>query len=53
MLAIARDGSTAGINQEAMSYAKASVPDAIKRLGPVGLALADLAVAKIGAATAR
>jgi hypothetical protein len=54
MLALARYGRTAGVNQEAMiaeavSYAKASVPDAIKRLGPVGSVLADLAVAKIEA----
>ncbi|WP_376872417.1 hypothetical protein [Albirhodobacter sp. R86504] len=52
MLAIARYGRTAGVNQEAMvaeavNYAKASVPDAIKRLGPVETVLADLAVAKI------
>ncbi len=54
MLALARYGRKAGVNQEAMvaeavSYAKASVPDAIKRLGPVGSVLADLAVAKIEA----
>jgi len=54
MLALARYGRKAGVNQEAMineaiNYAKASVPDAIKRLGPVGSVLADLATAKIEA----
>lgn len=55
MLALARYGRTARINKEAMvaeavTYAKASVPDAIKRLGPVGSVLEDLATAKIEAA---
>ncbi len=54
MLALARYGRKAGVNQDAMiseaiNYAKASVPDAIKRLGPVGSVLADLATAKIEA----
>ncbi|WP_376873141.1 hypothetical protein [Albirhodobacter sp. R86504] len=49
MLAIARYGRTTGVNQGAMvagavNYAKASVPDVIKRLWPVGTVLA---VAKI------
>jgi hypothetical protein len=34
---------------EAINYAKASVPGAIKRRGPVGSALADLATAKVEA----
>ncbi|WP_376873145.1 hypothetical protein [Albirhodobacter sp. R86504] len=49
MFEIARCGWTTGVNQgamvaEAVNYAKASVPDAIKRLWPVGTVLA---VAKI------
>jgi hypothetical protein len=55
MLALARYGRASGIHQDAMikeavSYAKASVPDAIARLAPMGSVLADLATAKIEAA---
>ena len=51
---LARYGRKTGVNQFAMinetiNYAKASVPDAIKRLGPVGSGLTDLATVKIEA----